>query len=81
METQNVMLALPKDLLRRAKVVAAQRNMSLSKLLVRALEDSIDNDDTYERAHQEYLALIERGFKMGTNGASDWTRDELHERT
>jgi hypothetical protein len=39
MEKQNVTLALPKETLRKAKAIAAQRNSSLSALLTQALNE------------------------------------------
>ena len=80
METQNVTLALPKELIQRAKVVASQRNISLSKLLTRALEEVVDKDEAYEQARTRHLDWLEHGADLGTNGKIDWTRDELHER-
>jgi predicted transcriptional regulator len=41
MNTQNVTLSLPKEVLRKAKMIAIQRRTSLSRLLTRALEDMV----------------------------------------
>ena len=80
MEKQNVTLSLPKETLRKAKVLAIKRNMSLSALLTQTVESIVARADEYERAKEEYLDWLERGADLGTKGTITWTRDELHER-
>jgi hypothetical protein len=74
----NLTLSLDSDLLRDAKVLAARRGTSVSRLMADQLEDLVRRDREYERARQRALARLERGFDLG------WTpptsRDELHER-
>lgn len=79
-EKQNVTLAIPKSLLRKAKVVAAERQTSLSALLTQLLATLVEQEDQYEQARQRSLALLEQGFELGTQGKITWSRDELHER-
>ncbi|RPI33070.1 MAG: CopG family transcriptional regulator [Chloroflexota bacterium] len=78
--TQNVTLAIPKDILRKAKILAVQKNTSLSGLLTQTLTDLVVNQEAYEQARQRNLALLDRGFDLGTHGKITWKRDELHER-
>jgi hypothetical protein len=80
MEKQNITLAIPKDLLNKAKSVAAKRNITLSRLLVSVLEALVSEDERYEEAKQRHLELLERGFNLGTQGQIDWKRDALHDR-
>ncbi len=80
METQNVTLALPKDLLRKAKRIAHNRQTSLSALLGAYMKEITDQEDRYEASKREALALMEAGFNWGAASAQPWTRDELHER-
>ena len=77
---QNVTLSLPVDTLRRLKVLAAQRNTSISRMLTERLEEILQRDDEYERATRRILSHFEQGFDLGTQGRRTWTRDELHER-
>jgi hypothetical protein len=79
METQNVTLAIPKEILQKAKLMAVQRHMSLSKLLTRTLEEMASENDGYEAARKSNLARLGI-YDLGTNGKITWTRDELHER-
>ncbi len=77
---QNVTLAIPKDILLKAKILAVQRNVSLSGLLTQTLMDLVRQHDTYDQARQRNMILINHGLDLGTNGTITWKRDELHER-
>jgi hypothetical protein len=78
--TQNVTLAIPKDILRKAKILAVQKNTSLSGLLTQTLAELVANNEEYERARQRNLPMLKKGFDLGTEGHVDWKREELHER-
>ncbi len=80
MERQNVTLSLPKETLRKAKILAAERQTSLSALLTETLEEIVAKSDRYEIAKQRQLVLMERGFDFGLGDTITWTRDDLHER-
>ena len=77
---QNVTLAIPKDILRKAKILAIQKNTSLSGLLTQTLADLVADQDAYEQARKTNLALLDSGFDLGTNGKIIMKREELHER-
>lgn len=77
--TQNVTLAIPKDVLRKAKILAVQKNTSLSGLLTQTLTSLVAQQEAYEQARQRNLALLESGFNLGTKGQITWKREELHE--
>jgi predicted transcriptional regulator len=80
MENQNVTLSIPKEILRKAKIMAVQRNSSLSTLLTQALEEMVAHEDSYAEARSRHLRQLETGFDLGTQGQISWQRDELHER-
>ncbi len=80
MEKQNVTVSVPKDVLRKAKLLAERRRMSLSALIAHFLEQLVEDDEEYERARQQHMELMERGFDLGTYGKPPASRDELHER-
>lgn len=80
MERQNVTLSLPKETLRKAKILAAERQTSLSALLAETVEEIVAKTDRYEIAKQRQLILMEKGFDFGLDDTITWTRDELHER-
>lgn len=75
---QNITLRLDRRTLRKAKVLAAKRNTSISGLLAAQIETLVGEDEAYEQAHRRAIALLERGLSLG--GRIELTRDEWHER-
>jgi hypothetical protein len=78
--TQNVTLSIPKDILRKAKILAIQKNTSLSGLLTQTLEELVSGHEDFERARQRNLSILKTGYDFGTQGKTAWKREELHER-
>jgi hypothetical protein len=76
--TQNVTVRLNRRTLRKARILAARRNTSISGLLAEQIEALVGEDDAYEQAQRRALALLEEGFHLG--GRIESTRDEWHER-
>jgi hypothetical protein len=74
----NITLRLDRQTLRKAKVLAAKRNTSISRLLAEQIETLVGEDDAYEHAQRTALSLLERGFHLG--GKIESARDEWHER-
>jgi hypothetical protein len=74
----NVTLKLDADLLREARVLAAEENTSISALLAARLEQIVRERKNYDRARKRALARLREGMDLR------WTppasRDELHER-
>ncbi len=77
-EKQNITLSLERDVLRKAKVLAARRDTSVSGLLAEQIEVMVGEDEAYERARRDAVKFLEKGFRLGGAGAA--SRDELHER-
>jgi len=75
---QNITLAVDKDLLKKARVLAAKRETSVSKLLSEQLARIVSEDNQYEASKKKALSRLKRGFHLG--GRILATRDELHER-
>ena len=78
METQNITLSLPKTILRRMKILAAQRQTSVSRLLTQAVENMLAEETEYEAARKRQTLLLEKGFNLGFRKPAN--RGELHER-
>lgn len=74
---QNITIRLDKRTLRRAKVLAAKRNTSISGLLARQIESLVGEDEAYEQAQRRALVLLDHGFHLG--GRIEVTRDGWHE--
>jgi hypothetical protein len=75
---QNVTLSLDKQTVRKARILAAKRGTSISGLLAGQIELLVGEEEAYERAEREALALLDQGFHLG--GVIRARRDELHER-
>jgi hypothetical protein len=80
MESQNVTLAIPKATLRKAKLIAVQRQTSLSRLLTELVERLVTDDNCYALARQRHLAKLDSSSSLGTDGGPLASREELHER-
>ena len=78
MTKQNITLNLPTKTIRKAKILAARRGASISGLLAEQIEIMVGEDEAYERAERQALALLDQGFHLG--GVIHATRDEWHER-
>lgn len=77
---QNVTLSVPRELLRKAKRLAVDRDTSLSALLIEALARMADEDRRYGAARKRALGAMRGAQSLGTGGRATWTRDQLHER-
>ncbi len=80
METQNITLALPKEILYKVKIMAVRRHMSISGLLTQVLSEMVSQEESYARNRDRHLSWLEHGADLGTMGTIPWQREELHER-
>lgn len=74
----NITLKIEADLLREARVIAAEEGTSISAMLAIRLEQTVRERKGYQQARRRAVARLRKGFDLG------WTpprsRDELHER-
>lgn len=77
---QNITLAVPKPVLRKVKILAVERQTSVSALLTGLLQEIVEREDAYAAARERALARLTRPANLGTRGQLTWTRDSLHER-
>jgi hypothetical protein len=77
-QKQNVTVSLSTQTLKKAKILAAKRSTSISRLLAEQIDALVREDDAYEIAQRRALALLEKGFHMG--GGPMVSREELHDR-
>lgn len=78
MTKQNLTVSLPRQTIRKAKILAARRGSSISSLLAEQIEILVGEEEAYERAERQAMALLDQGFHLG--GLIRATRDEWHER-
>jgi len=74
----NVTLKIDTDLLRDARILAAEEGTSVSAMLAVRLEQAVRERQGYNQARRRAVARLQKGFDL------HWTpprsRDELHER-
>lgn len=80
MANQNITLALPEECLREVRLLAAQRGMSVSQLLVSMLREAVERETGYDAARERSLSRLRDGADLGTRGVITCSRDDLHER-
>jgi hypothetical protein len=79
MTKQNLTVSLPQQTIRKAKILAARRGSSISGLLAEQIEILVGEEEAYERAQRQAVALLDQGFHLGGVIRSS-SRDEWHER-
>ncbi|MEW6696906.1 MAG: DUF6364 family protein [Bacillota bacterium] len=80
MEYQNITLSIPKEILKKVKHIAVEKNTSVSGLLSRHLEDIVARDDAYKKAKSSQMEIMEKGLNLLSEGKISWNREDLHER-
>ncbi|MEE4609342.1 MAG: DUF6364 family protein [Desulfobacteraceae bacterium] len=74
---QNITLSLDKTLIQKAKILAASRNTSISKMIADELTRLVETAQNYDRARCKALSFLETGFQLGGRPAD---REALHDR-
>jgi hypothetical protein len=75
---RNITIQLDDATVQKARVVAAKRGSSISRLLSEQIDLLARQDDDYDRAMQDALTELERGYDLG--GGPYPARDEVHDR-
>jgi len=76
---RNLTVELDVETIRKARVLAAQRDTSISGLVAREIERLVSEADAYAIARAQAMVLLERGYDMGSHESLP-SRDELHDR-
>lgn len=79
METRNLTLNLPKELVRKAKVYAAQHDTSVNSLVRELLEEKVSGKETVLAAGKRILEISKRG-PHSSEDISAFRREDLYER-
>jgi len=80
METQNVTLAIPKQILSDARLLVMKRQTSLSALVTQMLAEMVAEENDYTKARDHLLGLLNENLDLGTRGVIGRTREDVHER-
>jgi hypothetical protein len=75
---RNLTVQLDEETVAKAKVLAARRSTSVSKLVAREIERLVGEDDAYGRAKTTALSHLKRGFHLG--GGAVPKREAVHDR-
>ena len=75
---RNITLTIDEDVLREARVLAAQEGLSVSALLRRELVNLVESQRGYAKARESALRRLARGQSLGVG--APWSREELHDR-
>jgi len=75
---RNITLAFDDEILREAKILAAQEGLSVSGLLRRELTRLVEDQRGFVKARRAALRRLAQGTSLG--GAAPPARDELHDR-
>lgn len=72
---KNVTITMEDEVADWARIEAARRNISLSRMLGEILAEKMRRDDAYERAMNEWL---QRDVSFRSDGRPYMTRDEIY---
>ena len=75
---RNLTLQLDESVIRKARILAAERSTSVSRLVAEEIERLVGEEEAYRTAEREALATMQRGLHLG--GGRYPSREELHER-
>jgi predicted transcriptional regulator len=73
----NITIKLDKDLLRRIRVLAAEKGTSVSALIATRFEEEVSQRERYEAAKKSAIARMKEGWDLG---GKPFSRDELYKR-
>ena len=77
----NLTIHTDEETLRRARIEAARRGMSVSRFVGAVLEEKFGKDDEYERAMNDFFSRRPYLRTPERDDGRHWpTRDELHKR-
>ena len=65
MANQNLTLKLPAEIVRKAKVVAAERGTSISALVTKKIEELVGEDAEYQAAKRRAFEWLKQGWHLG----------------
>lgn len=78
MPATNITLKIDAELAKAARVLAAQRGSSISRLIAEELERLVRRDHAYQAARQRAVLSVREAAPLGWTKPA--TRDDLHER-
>jgi len=80
MEKQNITLSLPREILKKGKMLAAKKGISFNELVRELLQRTAENEEGYRISADRQMKRMKEGIPLGTKGKISWQRDELYPR-
>ncbi|HLG18478.1 MAG TPA: hypothetical protein VI895_01515 [Bdellovibrionota bacterium] len=77
-DLENITLTLPRPLLRKLRIAAAEANQSVSRLLAKYAHELISRKSLHQRAFRKEMRRMAKG--LYEVGKVTWSRDALHVR-
>lgn len=77
MAKRNLTVELDDEVVRKAKIVAAKRGTSVSRLVAMEIEDLAEGDVRYEEARERALKAL---ANAKPRGGRSWRREDLYQR-
>jgi len=75
--TKNITLRMDEEILKKAKHIAVEHDISLSAWITQVVEREARLDSHYEEVREKALQVLEHS---GHYGGRKFTREEMHER-
>jgi hypothetical protein len=76
---RNLTLAMDEELLVKARVLAARRRTTVTKLVRRSIEELVSGDESQAQAHTRLKSRMRNPVLR--IGKARWTREDLHDRS
>jgi hypothetical protein len=76
---RNMTITLDEDVAHWARVAAAKRETSVSRLVGEMLRDRMRSEEAYEEARRQFFAVEPRPLRAGDTPLP--SREEIHDRT
>ncbi len=75
---RNITLSIEKELIKKGKILAARKEISVSKMMANMLRDVVYQHERYEASKRSALEIMKKGMHLG--GRINWKREDLYER-
>jgi len=76
---KNITISIDEELAKKAKILAAQKDTSVSRLLGEYLKAIVENDKGYQLAKEDFFRRTKRKYFLNYSRRK-FSRDDLHER-
>lgn len=76
---KNITIAIDEKLAKEARILAARKEISVSRLLTDFLESIVERENQKDKAKKNFFELTRKSFELNYS-RREFIRDSLHER-